>query len=509
MPAIEDESEKQLAGVNTPKESSNSMPQPRPISAYLIFHTILIALARLGMGAYLEIAGPSLPVMRSRIGTNYEGISQGLIARSVGYFMGAIVGGFMKDYFYRSNDLLLGVALLVAAIATIVAPWSRWIWLFGIMLHLQGWSEGILDTAGDALVLAMWGEKAPAPVHSLHLAFGIGALLAPQIAAPFLGPNIPKDSAGNDSGNATSLPAMLNSTTNVTVVYDPWIDSTIQWAWLIIGIFVFIVGVVFVALHLIGPPKGYQVKKPDQVIWKVVHPRACTKGKATWIFSSGLLVFLFMFYIIIVGGERVYSKYLFTFATEGVVPSFSNQDAAFLVSVFWLCFTAGRFTAMLTAIVCPPWIMLLVEAGFNIAVAIFLNVFSHTEPLALWVLSGALGFFLSPVFPTGVAWASKYLILTGMAMTMMYIGAATGGFIFQYLTGALFDIYGPGCMMGIILAYAILISSVIVAMQVYSACLGKAATEFTGEQPEEHPHSPSGNHPSVKYEVPQNLQETH
>ena len=33
----------------------------------------------------------------------------------------------------------------------------------------------------------MWGEQTAMPMHSLHFAFGVGALSAPQIARPFLG----------------------------------------------------------------------------------------------------------------------------------------------------------------------------------------------------------------------------------------------------------------------------------------------------------------------------------
>ena len=36
------------------------------------------------------------------------------------------------------------------------------------------------------MVMDLWGERAAGPMHSLHFAFGVGAMIAPQIAKPFL-----------------------------------------------------------------------------------------------------------------------------------------------------------------------------------------------------------------------------------------------------------------------------------------------------------------------------------
>ena len=39
------------------------------------------------------------------------------------------------------------------------------------------------------MVMHLWGTQATSHMHSLHFGFGFGALLAPQIAKPFLGPD--------------------------------------------------------------------------------------------------------------------------------------------------------------------------------------------------------------------------------------------------------------------------------------------------------------------------------
>ena len=52
-------------------------------------------------GMYLEIAGPTLPDLKHKIGVNYEEISRSLAARSVGYFISSLVAGVASDMFPR------------------------------------------------------------------------------------------------------------------------------------------------------------------------------------------------------------------------------------------------------------------------------------------------------------------------------------------------------------------------------------------------------------------------
>ena len=48
---------------------------------------------------YLEIAGPTLPDLKHKIGVNYEEISRSLAARSVGYFVSSLLAGVASDWF--------------------------------------------------------------------------------------------------------------------------------------------------------------------------------------------------------------------------------------------------------------------------------------------------------------------------------------------------------------------------------------------------------------------------
>ena len=56
----------------------------------------------------------------------------------------------------------------------------------------------LLVSGGNTMVMHLWGVKATSHMHSLHFGFGFGALLAPQIAKPFLGEDR-ENNTGNDN----------------------------------------------------------------------------------------------------------------------------------------------------------------------------------------------------------------------------------------------------------------------------------------------------------------------
>jgi hypothetical protein len=65
-------------------------------------------------------------------------------ARSVGYLLGAFIGGFLFDIF--DKQLLLTATLLVAAVATMIIPWALTLVVLAVMFSLQGVAMGVLDT---------------------------------------------------------------------------------------------------------------------------------------------------------------------------------------------------------------------------------------------------------------------------------------------------------------------------------------------------------------------------
>ena len=98
----------------------------------------------LWQGLCIAIPGPTLIDLQERIHTDTTHMALIFTARSVGYLLGSLVGGFLFDHF--DKQLLLMVTLIVAAMATSIIPWSLTLAVLTVLMSLQGMSMGVLDT---------------------------------------------------------------------------------------------------------------------------------------------------------------------------------------------------------------------------------------------------------------------------------------------------------------------------------------------------------------------------
>lgn len=146
--------------------------------------TICLSLTFLTLGLCIAIPGPTLIDLKERINTDTTHMALIFTARSVGYLLGSLVGGFLFDHF--DKQLLLMVTLIVAALATSIIPWSLTLTVLTVMMALQGMSMGVLDTGGNAYCVRIWGKKSPPYIQAMHFAFGVGAFIAPLLSQPFL-----------------------------------------------------------------------------------------------------------------------------------------------------------------------------------------------------------------------------------------------------------------------------------------------------------------------------------
>lgn len=146
--------------------------------------TICLSLTFLTLGLCIAIPGPTLIDLKERINTDTTHMALIFTARSVGYLLGSLVGGFLFDHF--DKQLLLMVTLIVAALATSIIPWSLTLTVLTVMMSLQGMSMGVLDTGGNAYCVRIWGKKSPPYIQAMHFAFGVGAFIAPLLSQPFL-----------------------------------------------------------------------------------------------------------------------------------------------------------------------------------------------------------------------------------------------------------------------------------------------------------------------------------
>ena len=323
----------------------------------------------------------------------------------------------------------------------------------------------IFFSAGQRLILIIWKEKAASPLHILHGGFPIGSFIIPLIANPFLA--IPKrgrpvrvnSTISNASDSNLDMKHSLefknmghgNNTLDVHQNHtahgiEYLRESRIEYPYLIAAVITIALSVVFFVYHFteIKKMKYYSKtamsKRPQKMSFKkMFNPATCADGRLFY----GLQIFtgLVIYFFNLLGAERIGGKFIRAFSIEQL--DFSVSDGSYLNMAFWISHAVGRVSGFIAARWIPIRILILIETGGFLTTIIFMNIFAYRNTLALWILTQPFGFFLGPIFPSGIGWGDYHIELTGMGITIILLGASCGGVAYLKLTGFLFENYGP------------------------------------------------------------------
>ena len=331
------------------------------------------------------------------------------------------------------------------------------------------------------LCTRLWEEKAAVPLHALHFGYGVGALIAPQLALPFIAQHIPFiNSTSNSVSQNTSFTqerGMYTQTADVTPLMNitmtgasvPSRHSQIEIPYGISGSFAVILCISFSVFHMREtymknrktyhniPNSGKGLTQPAKRKWH----GCCNKDNDS--LHMLYLAVMFLTFFNCNGVLNAFSKFLYIFATEGDL-QMSHTMAASLNSAFWLAFTVGRGLGLVLSRWISPNIMLCAEVIVNVISGVLLFIWGDSVPLMLWINSCVFGLSMGPVIPTAFACANLYTRLNGTVVSVFFISVASGPLVSQWLTGYLFQLYGPKVHMPITLGYTIATAALLIIM---------------------------------------------
>ncbi|VDP89373.1 unnamed protein product [Echinostoma caproni] len=153
-----------------------------------------------------------------------------------------------------------------------------------------------------------------------------------------------------------------------------------------------------------------------------------------------LVVGTFIIYFAVVGNERVFGKFMFTYALYGPI-GMSTGQGYLLHLIYWIFFGLARVLSCMLALVIPARLMLgLLAVGTLIASASLILI----PPTAAWFFAFTCLFSLckSPLFPATLAAINLSHEVTGLLVLVVNLGSAGGASLLQYTAGALIQRYG-------------------------------------------------------------------
>ncbi|CAF4163435.1 unnamed protein product [Adineta steineri] len=130
------------------------------------------------MGFHLELIGPTLPILAANIQVTYSGMGSVLASRSAGYLIANLLGAILQNIVKNHSEGLLFCAFILPGVVVFATPFVTSLILMCVLSFTQGLSKGFTDLGGNNLLLKMWTVNAAAPLNSVHLGYGLGAVFA-------------------------------------------------------------------------------------------------------------------------------------------------------------------------------------------------------------------------------------------------------------------------------------------------------------------------------------------
>lgn len=346
--------------------------------------------AFIALGMMTAVTGPVLTRLADNTGSDLSQIGTIFISGSLGYVGGSLLSGRLYDRW--PGHPIMALNLLSMAVIAMLIPFISQLWLLLVAMFGLGLMSGMVDVGGNTLLVWLYAERVTPYMNGLHLFFGIGAFVAPLIIA--------------------TIGSTIHGEINLFWSYWPLAIS---------------IAIPAVAL-LLNPSPAIRV------------PPSTETTEATR-YSLVALIALFLF--LYVGAEITMGNWIAAYIS---IQQLANPaEAAMLASAFWGAFTLGRLISIPLGFRFRPRTIL----GVDLLGCLFsmgMLLLGPTDLRLIWVGTLGLGFAMASIFPTTLSMAERRLSLTGQVTSFFFVGSSLGGMIIPWLTGYLFEHYGPHTM---------------------------------------------------------------
>ena len=374
--------------------------------AYALYATILIE------GLILASIGPTLDALGDQSGSTLSQVSILFTANSLGYIAGSLAAG--RTYARLTGTTVLAATLVAMAALTAFIPLSGTLWLLIGLFAVIGVAVGLIDVGCNTLLVWLYRSEVPPYMNTLHLAFGIGAVMSPLIIDRF------------------------------AVVAD---DATAAF-WL------FAVLMMPVALWI------YRTPSPRQPADAMQGDGSPVVRRYRW-FLGVTAIFFFMH----VGAELSFAGWIFSYAEELGKP---ETTARILNSLFWGGLVLGRLAAIPMSRRLTPARMLQIDLAGAIA-SIGVMALLPAWSMSIWVGTIGFGASVASMFASSINFAEQRMTITSHVTALVLVGGSAGSMSLPWIVGQYFDSRGPESMVYVVAGASLAAAVLFVIMRSVAA----------------------------------------
>ncbi|CAN7948873.1 unnamed protein product, partial [Ixodes hexagonus] len=268
-------------------------------------------------------------------------------------------------------------------------------------------------------IIRLWPENSSPALQVYHLSFGVGCLVAPLLAEPFLSTIALSDLNTSDP--------IFNDTT----------ESHIQYAFGITSGIYMIPLVSIIALYIIDN-SDFKPGKTTPSEDSTGEKEAAENARYKVI----LLTLLWAYVCFYIALESTPGQMMAAYAVKSDL-HLTKSSASHLTAVYFSCFAASRIIAAVVAIKVTSFQMLVASHVLIAVSATLLLIWGSSLEVMLWVCAAFLGLGKGPVYGAIVAWTAAYIEMTNSMMSLIIVAAVVGALSPPLLVGQFLDSHPP------------------------------------------------------------------
>ncbi|KAF7696036.1 major facilitator superfamily domain-containing protein 4B [Silurus meridionalis] len=433
-------------------------------------HTLTYWSVFFSFGLCIAFLGPTILDLKCQTNSTLQEITWVFFSQQVCLLIGSAIGGVFKRTLLNALSALFLSSLLISLIFAII-PLCYNVLQLAIAMAVSGLAMGIIDTIANVQLVVLYQKDSAIFLQALHFFIGLGALVSPLIADPFLSEHCPSMNNTEDEAimhhfrhslAGLRSPVLFNHSEHSGEVMEQSNVSCAFWIMALINLPVPIsVLVLMYCENLIPrcPNEPSHLKKKDELA-KKTKTTECAEGQDQVFGGHGNPLSCCMngrlrgfpasfFGVHILGGlvlfmtdgiVGAYAGFAYTYAVSPPI-SLNAKTAGYLPCIFWAAITGGRLMSIPLAYRFRP-VYLLMFSLVGVIVTVLLLLIFYTSTIFLFVGTCLLGLFLSSIFPCMLAYTEDILDYQGCATTVVVTSAGMGEMVLQVVIGSIIQMEG-------------------------------------------------------------------
>ena len=394
-------------------------------------------------GACQGALGAALPSLSAAFGLSEGNFGIVYSLRGLGYLVGTLGSAALLEFksvkFVVSTEVLVCVSVVSTGLATglVVAAagpgdYSAVLFLF----FFQGLGFGGIDTLANCVLPEIWGQRVQPWMQAMHSFFGVGAVVGPALVGGFgfrvafvvlaLSSGVPLAGLLSQASLRSSPPLPLHEDKDKDKVEVEVEANTTEET--------------EQCRHEVVAAQPEDGPVPPDVALVAAEP--ATRAPQLPLPALSVRLLLALFFFVYVGVECAFGAWISTYSLRTGVTA-SEEDAAFVASIYWAALTVGRVVAIPLAINFSTTSMLRAQLFLAVIGAVLTATIADRSYSLVCAASAVFGYALSSIFPLAMTMVLDYgFFMDGPTTSLFVVGATFGEGVVPACLGLAMDL-GP------------------------------------------------------------------